>query len=109
MELWPSQGLQLPFTIQFVTQVNPHLYTFAEETENEIDKDDLWAPQLNADETNLFNARLFPVSMDSRAAQGVLLNLGKVSGIEEELIKAWKKAKRLSLAEVCTVVFLKLS
>ena len=71
----------------------------------DVEKDDLWTPDLDAEDTNLLNAKLFPVpSKTDRtttiAARDLLLNLMRKSNIDTDMVEVWKNSQRLSLAEV---------
>ena len=69
-----------------------------------VEKDDLWASDLDAEDTNLFNAKLFPVSSKSNGTttteRDLLLNLMRESNVDPDMVEVWKNSRRLSLAEV---------
>ena len=70
----------------------------------DVEKDDLWTPDLDAEETNLFNAKLFPVpsktDRTTTTARDLLLNLMRKSNIDTDMVEVWKNSQRLSVAEV---------
>ena len=64
----------------------------------------MWASDFDAEDTNLFNAKLFPVPSKSDGTttteKDLLLNLMRESSIDPDMVEVWKNSQRLSLAEV---------
>ena len=81
-----------------------HALSYCKHMLVDVEKDDLWTPDLDAEGTNLFNAKLFPVpsktDRTTTTARNLLLNLMRKSNIDTDMVEVWKTSQRLSLAEV---------
>ena len=98
MQVSPLQPFPVaPFTFAFHFVFQTYLLV-------DVEKDDLWTPDLDAEDANLFNAKLFPVpsktDRTTTTARNLLLNLMRKSNIDTDMVEVWKNSQRLSLTEV---------
>ena len=80
-----------------------HLLSYCKHMLVDVEKDDLWTPDLDAEDTNLFNAKLFPVpsktDRSTTTARNLLLNLMRKSNIDTDMVEVWKNSQRCTILD----------